>query len=337
MTNTGPGGRTVLDMNRYQWTVLFAAWLGWGFDVFDGLLFNYVAPNCVPTLLGLPIGSAAAKAATLKWGGILTSILLLGLGGGRHPVRADRGSHRADADAAAHDADVRARHRGVRGGDQHLDAGRVPRRRQPGHRRRVGRRRGDGRRGGAGKAARRSGRAAVHVGADGPVPGDVRQLPDRGRVVARRARDVVAVRLSVRARPRRRRVRRPHVRARSRSAGRQPPRRAPCIRASPSCSRPSTGARRWAGSRWRSSRSSPGGASTPSSRSWRPASRSDAPRPRASTGAATLALTRRVEGARDQRVQPGRPDRHAADDPGREDAWAAARCSGSTTRCPRSR
>jgi MFS family permease len=82
MTNTSAGGWTVLDMNRYQWTVLFAAWLGWGFDVFDGLLFNYVAPNCVPTLLGLPIGSTAAKAATLKWGGILTSILLLGWAAG---------------------------------------------------------------------------------------------------------------------------------------------------------------------------------------------------------------------------------------------------------------
>lgn len=70
--------RTLLDMNGYQWTVLFAAWLGWGFDCFDGLLFNYVAPNCVPTLLGLTIGSAAAKAATLRWGGILTSILLVG-------------------------------------------------------------------------------------------------------------------------------------------------------------------------------------------------------------------------------------------------------------------
>ena len=55
-----PPSRTVLDMNRYQWTVLLAAWLGWGFDVFDGLLFNYVAPNCVPTLLGLPLGSAEA-------------------------------------------------------------------------------------------------------------------------------------------------------------------------------------------------------------------------------------------------------------------------------------
>lgn len=72
------GKRTLLDMNRYQWTVLFAAWLGWGFDVFDGLLFNYVAPNCVPTLLGLELGSSAAKAATLQWTGILTSVLLIG-------------------------------------------------------------------------------------------------------------------------------------------------------------------------------------------------------------------------------------------------------------------
>ncbi len=70
--------RTLLDMNGYQWTVLFAAWLGWGFDVFDGLLFNYVAPNCVPTLLGLEIGSVAARSATLQWTGIMTSVLLIG-------------------------------------------------------------------------------------------------------------------------------------------------------------------------------------------------------------------------------------------------------------------
>ena len=70
--------RTFLDMNSYQWTVIFAAWLGWGFDVFDGVLFNYVAPNCVPTLLGLSLGSAEAKAATLHWTGILTSVLLIG-------------------------------------------------------------------------------------------------------------------------------------------------------------------------------------------------------------------------------------------------------------------
>jgi MFS family permease len=78
----GRARRTLLDMNGYQWTVLFAAWLGWGFDVFDGLLFNYVAPNCVPTLLGLTIGSPEAKRATLLWGGVLTSILLLGWAAG---------------------------------------------------------------------------------------------------------------------------------------------------------------------------------------------------------------------------------------------------------------
>ena len=77
-----PRGRTVLDMNGYQWTVLFAAWLGWGFDVFDGLLFNYVAPNCIPTLLHLPVGSPEARSATLLWTGILTSLLLLGWAAG---------------------------------------------------------------------------------------------------------------------------------------------------------------------------------------------------------------------------------------------------------------
>jgi MFS family permease len=71
-------GRTLLDMNAYQWTVLFAAWLGWGFDIFDSLLFNYVAPNAVPTLLDIPLGTAAAQAATLRWTGMLTSLLLVG-------------------------------------------------------------------------------------------------------------------------------------------------------------------------------------------------------------------------------------------------------------------
>ena len=47
------------------------------------MLFNYVAPNCIPTLLHLPVGSEAARSATLSWTGILTSLLLLGwaLGG----------------------------------------------------------------------------------------------------------------------------------------------------------------------------------------------------------------------------------------------------------------
>jgi len=77
-TTTVAQGRTLLDMNAYQWTVLFAAWLGWSFDIFDSLLFNYVAPNAVPVLLGIPLGSPAARTATLQWTGILTSLLLVG-------------------------------------------------------------------------------------------------------------------------------------------------------------------------------------------------------------------------------------------------------------------
>jgi MFS family permease len=72
----------MIKLSRYQWTVFFAAWLGWGFDIFDGLLFNFVAPNAIPTLLGLEIGGAAAKAALPHWTGILNALLLLGWAAG---------------------------------------------------------------------------------------------------------------------------------------------------------------------------------------------------------------------------------------------------------------
>jgi MFS family permease len=68
----------MLQLSRSQWNILFAAWLGWGFNIFDSLLFNYVAANCIPTLLGLQIGSPEAKSAILFWTGILTSLLLIG-------------------------------------------------------------------------------------------------------------------------------------------------------------------------------------------------------------------------------------------------------------------
>jgi len=67
-----------MGLTGYHWLVLAAAWLGWGFDVFDALLFNFVAPNCVPALLHLPAGSPQAREATVFWTGILTSILLIG-------------------------------------------------------------------------------------------------------------------------------------------------------------------------------------------------------------------------------------------------------------------
>jgi predicted MFS family arabinose efflux permease len=62
------------DMSRYQWRVFLAAWLGWGFDVFDGLLFNFVAPLCVPRLLAVPPDDPRVSAAT----GAITSTLLVG-------------------------------------------------------------------------------------------------------------------------------------------------------------------------------------------------------------------------------------------------------------------
>ncbi|MFO1426268.1 MAG: MFS transporter, partial [Steroidobacteraceae bacterium] len=76
------GGRGPLGLSGYQWLVVGAAWLGWGFDVFDALLFNFVAPNAVPTLLGLPRGSAAAREATVYWTGNLTALLLVGWAAG---------------------------------------------------------------------------------------------------------------------------------------------------------------------------------------------------------------------------------------------------------------
>jgi MFS family permease len=61
-------------LTRYQCVVFVAAWLGWGFDVFDGLLFNFVAPVCVPRLLGVAPGDPAVTTAT----GAITSLLLVG-------------------------------------------------------------------------------------------------------------------------------------------------------------------------------------------------------------------------------------------------------------------
>ena len=72
----------MLGLTRYQWLVIFAAWCGWGFDVFDALLFNFVAPTCVPLLLGLAPGSPAAHTETLLWTGIITGILLIGWASG---------------------------------------------------------------------------------------------------------------------------------------------------------------------------------------------------------------------------------------------------------------
>ncbi|MBN8549202.1 MAG: MFS transporter [Deltaproteobacteria bacterium] len=69
--------RTIFGLTGYQCLVLFAAWLGWGFDVFDALLFNYVSRLCIPSLLGPEHGDAQT---VTMWTGALTSLLLVGWG-----------------------------------------------------------------------------------------------------------------------------------------------------------------------------------------------------------------------------------------------------------------
>ena len=104
--------RTFLDMNGYQWTVIFAAWLGWGFDVFDGLLFNYVAPNCVPTLLGLTHRFARSKGGDAAMDGNFNFGFIDRLGNRRRDFRQSRGQDRAHENFAFDDAALRNRHGG---------------------------------------------------------------------------------------------------------------------------------------------------------------------------------------------------------------------------------
>lgn len=66
-----------LGLSGYHWLVIAAGWAGWGFDVYDAVLFNFVARNCIPTLLHLTPGSPAASSAVAFWTGAITSMLLV--------------------------------------------------------------------------------------------------------------------------------------------------------------------------------------------------------------------------------------------------------------------
>lgn len=68
---------TFLGLNAYHWVVIAAGWAGWGFDVYDAVLFNFVARNCIPVLLHLSPDSPAAHSAVVFWNGVITSTLLV--------------------------------------------------------------------------------------------------------------------------------------------------------------------------------------------------------------------------------------------------------------------
>lgn len=79
------GSKCFCGLTGYQCFVLFASWLGWGFDVFDGLLFNFASPVCIPNLLGIDpnaeLDQSTRETITL-WTASLTSLLLLGWAAG---------------------------------------------------------------------------------------------------------------------------------------------------------------------------------------------------------------------------------------------------------------
>ncbi len=73
-TNSWRGGVT-----RYQWLVLFVAWLGWVFDAMDATIYAIVLHPALEELLGLMHRSNAGSQEMIGWyGGIIFSIFLIG-------------------------------------------------------------------------------------------------------------------------------------------------------------------------------------------------------------------------------------------------------------------
>jgi MFS family permease len=78
-------------VTRYQWLVLFVAWLGWVFDAMDATIYAIVLHPALHELLQSPAGPASAE--QIGWyGGIIFSIFLIGwaIGGITFGVLADR-------------------------------------------------------------------------------------------------------------------------------------------------------------------------------------------------------------------------------------------------------
>jgi len=76
-------------ITRYQWLVLFVAWLGWVFDIADTALFNFAKGNMVTEMLG---GEAAYKLHGAQVEGLIMTIFIVGwaIGGLVFGIMADR-------------------------------------------------------------------------------------------------------------------------------------------------------------------------------------------------------------------------------------------------------
>jgi len=77
----------ISEVSRYQWLVLFVAWLGWVFDSMDGTLYSLVQK---PSMIEL-MGPGATEAAVGLYSGLVFSSMLVGwaLGGIAFGILAD--------------------------------------------------------------------------------------------------------------------------------------------------------------------------------------------------------------------------------------------------------
>ncbi len=79
-------------VTRYQWLVLFVAWLGWVFDAMDATIYALVLHPALDDLLRPAAGGAVSPESIAWYGGIILSIFLIGwaVGGVLFGVLADR-------------------------------------------------------------------------------------------------------------------------------------------------------------------------------------------------------------------------------------------------------
>ena len=80
-------------VTRYQWLVLFVAWLGWVFDSMDATIYALVLHPALEELLGASSGGGQVSQEQIAWyGGMILSIFLIGwaIGGIVFGMVADR-------------------------------------------------------------------------------------------------------------------------------------------------------------------------------------------------------------------------------------------------------
>jgi MFS family permease len=84
--------RLSYGVSRYQWLVLFVAWLGWVFDAMDSTIYTLVLHPALHDLLPARVGGKVPQEAVAWYGGIILSIFLIGwaVGGVLFGVVADK-------------------------------------------------------------------------------------------------------------------------------------------------------------------------------------------------------------------------------------------------------